>query len=95
MISTSPSTTAASSSGETRPRRLPIRVVDRVRTWPILIHDSLGSFALPIGTYTRATTDYGITFSSVVEQDNFFGTQFHPERSAGLGERILENFLRI
>ncbi len=59
--------------------------------WAYFIH----SFALPVGPYTRATTDYGITFSSVVEQDNFFGTQFHPERSAGVGERILENFLRI
>jgi len=59
--------------------------------WAYFIH----SFALPVGPYTRATTDYGSTFSSVVEQDNFFGTQFHPERSAGVGERILENFLRI
>jgi glutamine amidotransferase len=51
------------------------------------------SFAAPIGTYTRAVTDYGTQFSSIIEQGNFFGTQFHPERSAATGARILENFL--
>ena len=53
------------------------------------------SYAAPIGAYTRATTDYGGAFSSVVEQDNFFGTQFHPERSSLLGARVLENFLKL
>jgi glutamine amidotransferase len=53
------------------------------------------SYALPEGDYTRATADYGGPFSAVVEQDNFFGTQFHPERSAGLGARILSNFLAL
>ena len=53
------------------------------------------SFAAPVGPYTRAWTDYGRPFSSVVAQDNFFGTQFHPERSSIVGARILENFLRI
>lgn len=53
------------------------------------------SYALPVGPYTRATTDYGSAFSSVVEQGNFFGTQFHPERSSKLGERILANFLEL
>lgn len=53
------------------------------------------SFAAPIGPYTRATTDYGGPFSSIVEQGNFYGTQFHPERSAAVGARILDNFLRI
>lgn len=53
------------------------------------------SYALPVGPYTRAVTDYGIAFSSVVEQKNFFGTQFHPERSARVGNRILANFLAL
>lgn len=53
------------------------------------------SYALPVGFYTRAVTEYGVAFSSVVEQDNFFGTQFHPERSAQLGQRILANFLAL
>jgi glutamine amidotransferase len=55
----------------------------------------LHSYALPTGPYTRATTEYGIPFSAVVEQDNFFGTQFHPERSSKAGARLLANFLRM
>lgn len=53
------------------------------------------SYALPVGAYTCAVTEYGMPFSSVVQQENFFGTQFHPERSARAGERILANFLAL
>jgi glutamine amidotransferase len=53
------------------------------------------SYALPEGAYTRACTEYGVTFSSVIEQENFYGTQFHPERSAKVGQRILANFLAL
>ena len=53
------------------------------------------SYVAPRGTYTRAVTDYGGAFSAVIEQRNFFGTQFHPERSSETGARILDNFLRI
>jgi glutamine amidotransferase len=53
------------------------------------------SYAAPPGAYTCAVADYGGPFSAVVQERNFFGTQFHPERSAGLGAQILENFLRI
>lgn len=53
------------------------------------------SYAAPVGAWTRATTEYGQRFSSIVEQNNFYGTQFHPERSSATGARILENFLRI
>ncbi|MDH3419816.1 MAG: imidazole glycerol phosphate synthase subunit HisH [Gammaproteobacteria bacterium] len=53
------------------------------------------SYALPVDSYTCAVTEYGIPFSSVVQRDNFFGTQFHPERSAKVGERILANFLTL
>jgi glutamine amidotransferase len=53
------------------------------------------SYAAPPGPYTRALTTYGVPFSAVVEQGNFFGTQFHPERSSRAGAHILENFLRI
>jgi glutamine amidotransferase len=53
------------------------------------------SYAAPPGTYTRARTEYGHIFSSVIGQDNFHGTQFHPERSSATGARILENFLRL
>jgi len=53
------------------------------------------SYVAPLGVYTRSVTEYGRSFSSIVEQGNFFGTQFHPERSSVTGARILENFLRI
>ncbi len=53
------------------------------------------SYAVPPGPYTRATADYGGSFSAVVEQRNFFGTQFHPERSSTVGARILRNFLSL
>ncbi|HSG65425.1 MAG TPA: imidazole glycerol phosphate synthase subunit HisH [Gammaproteobacteria bacterium] len=53
------------------------------------------SYALPVDAYTLATTDYGVRFSSVVAQDNFFGTQFHPERSSRVGAQILGNFLKL
>ncbi|MDF1527747.1 MAG: imidazole glycerol phosphate synthase subunit HisH [Sedimenticola sp.] len=39
------------------------------------------------------TTDYGIPFTSVIARDNLFATQFHPEKSADAGLRLLENFV--
>ncbi|HEX6999990.1 MAG TPA: imidazole glycerol phosphate synthase subunit HisH [Gammaproteobacteria bacterium] len=53
------------------------------------------SYAVPVGPYTRAVADYGGPFSAVVEHGNFYGTQFHPERSSRLGARVLENFLKL
>lgn len=53
------------------------------------------SYAAPLGPFTRGETEYGLRFSSIVEQGNFYGTQFHPERSSDTGARILENFLKI
>lgn len=44
---------------------------------------------------TIATTNYGITFSSALAKNNFYGVQFHPEKSAATGEQILKNFLSI
>jgi glutamine amidotransferase len=53
------------------------------------------SFALPAGPETRAVADYGGTFSAAVQRENFFATQFHPERSGVAGARILANFLSL
>lgn len=53
------------------------------------------SYAAPTGAYTRASADYGGVFSAAVEQGNFFGTQFHPERSSAVGAQILKNFLSL
>ena len=41
------------------------------------------------------TTDYGVSFPSVVIQDNAIGTQFHPEKSGDLGLRLYDNFVRL
>ena len=40
-------------------------------------------------------TDYGVEFAAIVQRGNFFGVQFHPERSAGAGRRLLANFLSL
>ncbi len=45
--------------------------------------------------FTVAVTDYGGEFASAVNRDNFYGVQFHPEKSAEAGEQILNNFLII
>jgi glutamine amidotransferase len=44
---------------------------------------------------TIAETEYGNTFSSALAKDNFYGVQFHPEKSATTGEQILKNFLSL
>jgi glutamine amidotransferase len=51
------------------------------------------SYALPRSAATIATTEYGVTFSAGVQWHNFAGVQFHPERSATVGARVLQNFL--
>ena len=44
---------------------------------------------------TTSVTEYGIKFSAALEKDNFYGVQFHPEKSAAVGEQILKNFLNL
>jgi glutamine amidotransferase len=53
------------------------------------------SYAAPVSDITLATSDYGAPVSAVVRHGNFWGTQFHPERSAATGARLLANFLRL
>jgi imidazole glycerol-phosphate synthase subunit HisH len=48
-----------------------------------------------LGDHTIARTDYGGPYSSGLHRDNFYGVQFHPEKSAAIGERILRNFIEI
>ncbi len=51
-------------------------------------------YAAPGGAATLAEVEYGTALPAVVRRGNFWGTQFHPERSAAAGARLLENFLR-
>ena len=53
------------------------------------------SYAMPLTEHTIATSEYGMSISAVVRRRNFYGTQFHPERSGKTGARVLENFLRL
>lgn len=44
---------------------------------------------------TIATSRHGVMFSAALKYENFYGTQFHPEKSGDVGERIIENFLKL
>ncbi len=53
------------------------------------------SYAVPVGDFTLASSDYAGEFSAVVARGNFHGMQFHPERSAAVGAQLLKNFLNL
>ena len=53
------------------------------------------SYYVPVCEHTSAITNYINLFSSVLEKDNFFATQFHPERSGKSGEELLKTFISI
>jgi glutamine amidotransferase len=53
------------------------------------------SYAAPVSEHTIATTSYGEAFSAIVQRNNIYGAQFHPERSAQVGSVVLRNFLQL
>ncbi|WP_217520664.1 imidazole glycerol phosphate synthase subunit HisH [Vibrio metschnikovii] len=53
------------------------------------------SFAIPVGDYTIAECDYGQPFSAAIQQGNYYGVQFHPERSSKVGAKLIDNFLKL
>lgn len=53
------------------------------------------SYYVPVNEHTVATTDYILPFSAAMQKDNFFATQFHPEKSGTVGELILQNFINL
>ncbi|CAH0526471.1 imidazole glycerol phosphate synthase subunit HisH [Vibrio hippocampi] len=53
------------------------------------------SFAMPVGDYTIAECDYGSPFSAAIQSGNYYGVQFHPERSSKAGSKLIQNFLEL
>ncbi|MGL5969295.1 MAG: imidazole glycerol phosphate synthase subunit HisH [Kluyvera sp.] len=53
------------------------------------------SYAMPVNEYTIAQCHYGEAFTAAVRKDNFYGVQFHPERSGAAGAQLLKNFLEM
>lgn len=53
------------------------------------------SYYVADNPHSIATTEYGETYASAIHRDNFYGTQFHPEKSGEIGARVLENFLKL
>lgn len=63
----------------------------RENEYVYLVH----SYYAPVCKETIAKCDYGLNYSSALKKDNFYGVQFHPEKSSTAGEKILENFLKL
>jgi glutamine amidotransferase len=61
------------------------------RSYGYFVH----SYYAGLSEDTICKTNYGVIFSSGLKKDNFYGLQFHPEKSAGTGEKILKNFIDL
>ena len=53
------------------------------------------SYRAPVSPDTSARADYAGAFSAALARDNFYAVQFHPEKSANIGTRVLQNFLNL
>lgn len=53
------------------------------------------SYYCPVTEATAATCTYGVTYTAVLERDNLFGVQFHPEKSGPVGLRVVRNFVEL
>ncbi|MEM7431594.1 MAG: imidazole glycerol phosphate synthase subunit HisH [Pseudomonadota bacterium] len=60
-------------------------------TWFYFVH----SYYLPVGTATVGIAEHSVPFTAVLNVDNFYATQFHPEKSAAAGRRVLQNFVGL
>ena len=59
--------------------------------WYYFVH----SYYLPVGSHTVLSCDYITRFSAAIQKDNFYGVQFHPEKSGKDGEQLLKNFIDL
>jgi len=76
---------------EIRPKSSPLFKNMKETEYVYFVH----SYYVPTCDYTIATSDYINPFSAALQKDNFYATQFHPEKSGSVGERILKNFLEL
>ena len=53
------------------------------------------SYYVPIANSSIGITDYSESFASIIQKDNFFGTQFHPEKSSDQGSKLLRTFINL
>jgi len=53
------------------------------------------SYYIPLSPNAIATTNYDVTYASALQKDNFYGVQFHPEKSSKAGAKVLQNFLEL
>ncbi len=53
------------------------------------------SYYVPVCQYTVATSRHTVEYSNAIRKDNFFATQFHPEKSGSVGEEVMRNFLSV
>jgi glutamine amidotransferase len=56
---------------------------------------SVHSYYIPLYEKAIATTNYGVKYTAAIQENNFYGVQFHPEKSGKVGEQILKNFLEL
>ena len=63
----------------------------REKEYMYLVH----SYYVPINNETIAVTNYGLKYASALREKNFYGVQFHPEKSSKAGAQILKNFLEL
>lgn len=61
------------------------------KSYIYLVH----SFYAPLGKETIASSEYALPYSAALQKDNFYGVQFHPEKSSDVGSEILKNFLTV
>jgi glutamine amidotransferase len=61
------------------------------KSYIYLVH----SFYAPLHAETIAASEYGLSYSAALQRDNFYGVQFHPEKSSDVGSEILKNFLTV
>lgn len=69
----------------------PIFGAIREKEYVYLVH----SFYVPVCEETISKCEYGVEYSSALQKNNFYGLQFHPEKSSDTGENILKNFLNL